>query len=129
MNKRLSFFADENIPTDLINWIKSQGYEASSVIEENLCGTSDINIIQKCLVLNRIILTQDNDFGKLIFTTSISFYSVIYLRPGHFDGKFHIPTLQSILKSKKLIQKGTLIIGQRIDKKIKIRIKQIEQIQ
>ena len=127
MNKRLSFFADENIPTDLINWIKSQGYEISSVVEENLHGTSDINIIEKSLGLNRIILTQDNDFGKLIFTTSISFYSVIFLRPGHFDGRFHIPTLQSILKNQKLIQKGTLIIGQRIDKKIKIRIKKIEQ--
>jgi predicted nuclease of predicted toxin-antitoxin system len=97
--------------------------------EENLQGTTDITIIQKCLVTNRIILTQDNDFGKLIFTASIPFYSVIYLRPGHFDGKFHIPTLQSILKNKELIQKGTRIVGQRIDKKIKIRIKQIELLQ
>ena len=129
MNARLSFFADENIPTDLINWIKSQGYEISGVTEENLQGTSDISIIQKCFASDQIILTQDNDFGKLIFTASIPFYSVIYLRPGHFDGTFHIPTLRSILKNKELIQKRTLIIGQRIVNKIKIRIKQIEQIQ
>jgi len=127
MNKSLSFFEDENIPTDLINWIKAEGYEISSVTEENLQGAPDLNIIKKGLLLNRIILTQDNDFGKLIFTTSISFYSVIYLRPGHFDGRFHIPTMQSILKHRKLIEKGTLIIGQRTDKKIKIRIKKIEQ--
>jgi len=61
MNASLCFFADENISTDLINWIKSQGYEITSVTEENLQGTTDINIIEKCLVLNRIILTQDND--------------------------------------------------------------------
>jgi predicted nuclease of predicted toxin-antitoxin system len=127
MNRRLSFFADENIPTDLIEWIKSKGFEVSGVTEENLQGGSDIRIIEKCLVSNRIILTQDNDFGKLIFTTSISFYSVIYLRRGHFDGKFHIPTLQTIVKNQKLIEKGTLIIGQRTGKKIKIRIKKIEQ--
>ena len=129
MNTNLIFFADENIPTDLINWIKSKRYKVSGVIEENLQGTSDIDIIKKCFVLNRIILTQDNDFGKLIFTASIPFYAVIFLRPGHFDGKFHIPTLQSILKNEDLIQKGTLIIGQRIANKIKIRIKQIESIQ
>lgn len=126
MKNSLSFFADENISSDLIHWIKSQGYEISSVIEEKMQGTSDINIIKKCFDLNSIIITQDNDFGKLIFTTTIPFYSIIYLRPGHFDGKFHIPTLQSILKNKKLIQKRTLIIGQRIENKIKIRIKQIE---
>lgn len=129
MKTRLSFFADENIPTDLIIWIKSQGYEISSVIEENLQGASDISIIQKCFVSNRIILTQDNDFGKLIFTASIPFYAVIYFRPGHFDGKFHIPTLHSILKKEELIEKRTLIIGQRIDNKIKIRIKHIELFQ
>jgi predicted nuclease of predicted toxin-antitoxin system len=129
MNKGLSFFTDENISTELINFVKSEGYEISGVIEENLQGTSDINIIEKCLASKRIILTHDNDFGKLIFTTSTSFYSVVFLRPGHFNGTFHIPTLQSILKNKELIQRGTLIIGQRIGKKIKIRIKKIEQIQ
>ena len=89
-------------------------------------GASDIEIIRKCFVFRKIILTQDNDFGKLIFTTAIAFYSIIYLRPGHFDGKFHIPTFETILKNKELIREGTLIIGQRIENKIKIRVKQIE---
>lgn len=89
----LSFFADENIPPDLITWFKSKGYIISSVKEENLEGATDISIIKKCFVENQVI-TQDNDFGKLIFTTSISFYSIIYLRPGHLDAVFHIPTLE-----------------------------------
>lgn len=122
----LSFFADENISFDLIKWVRSEGYSISGVIEENMQGSTDISIIDKCYASNKIILTQDSDFGKLIFTTSISFYSIIYLRPGHFDGTFHIPTLTSILKNNGLIQKGTLIIGQRIENKIKIRIKHLE---
>jgi predicted nuclease of predicted toxin-antitoxin system len=124
----LCIFADENIPPDLILWLKTKGYIISSVKEENLEGTTDINIIKKCFEGNQVILTQDNDFGKLIFTTSILFYSIIYLRPGHLYGTFHIPTLESIFKKKELIQRGTLIIGQRTENKIKIRIKQIQQI-
>src|SRR5690606_35473065 len=115
------FFADENIPTDLVNWISSKGYQVSSVKEENIQGTTDINIIQKCFASNKIILTQDNDFGKLLFTTAVSFYSIIYLRPGHFDGRFHIRTLETILKNERLIKSGTLIIGQRMNNKIQIR--------
>lgn len=126
MNINLSFFADENIPTDLINWLRSKGFPTSSVKDENMYGASDIEIIQKCFVSRKVILTQDNDFGKLIFTTAISFYSIIYFRPGHFEGKFHIPTLKTILKNKELVQERTLIIGQRIENKIKIRVKQIE---
>src|SRR4051812_36503303 len=90
MNAALSFFADENISPVLINWIKSKGYSVSSVIEENMQGATDESIIHKCFSLNKIILTLDNDFGKIIFTKFISFFSIIYLRPGHFDGNFHI---------------------------------------
>ena len=94
----LSIFADENIPPDLITWVKTKGYIISSVKEENLEGTTDTGIIKKCFEGNQVILTQDSDFGKLIFTTNILFYSIICLKPGHLHGAFHIPTLESILK-------------------------------
>nr|MBA2561328.1 DUF5615 family PIN-like protein [Chitinophagaceae bacterium] len=80
----------------LINWIKLNGYPISGVIEENIQGATDESIIEKCYSSNKIILTHDNDFGKLIFTRFVSFFCIIYLRPGHFDGSFHIPTLKSI---------------------------------
>ncbi len=126
MNKALSFFADENISSALISWIKEQGYKISGVKEEKMEGISDLNIIQKSFSSQDIILTHDNDFGKIIFTYSVSFFSIIYLRLRHFDGNFHIPTIKSVLKHKHLIISGTLIIGQRTLDKIKIRIKQIK---
>ncbi len=100
MNTALSFFADENISTDLINWVKTNGYIISGVKEENMVGASDISIIQKCFPSDKIILTHDSDFGKIIFTTSVSFFSI---------------------KHKELIGRGTLIIGHRTGQKIKVR--------
>jgi len=126
MDSTLSFFADENISPFLIKWISENGYIISGVKEENMCGATDISIIHKCFKSSEIIITHDSDFGKIIFTNTIPFYSIIYLRPGHFDAGFHIPTIKSILKKKELIRKGTLIIGHRTIDKIKIRIKQIE---
>jgi len=126
MNSSLSFFADENISSVLINWIRINEYNITGVKQEKIEGTSDLNIIQKCFASRDVILTHDNDFGKIIFTHSIPFFSIIYLRPGHFDGNFHIPTMKSILKHSQLITLGTLIIGQRTLNRIKIRIKHIE---
>lgn len=125
MSTGLSFFADENISNNLIKWVKQNGFQISGVKAQNVCGVADQFIIEKCFTSQQIILTHDNDFGKIIFTKPISFYSIIYLRPGHFDAAFHIPTLKSILKHKTLIKTGTIIIGHRIKNKIKIRIKQI----
>lgn len=73
MNINLSFFADENISTDLINWFESKGYPISNVREKNMQGVSDIEIIQKCFTSRKIILTQDNDFGKLILRQQLLF--------------------------------------------------------
>jgi predicted nuclease of predicted toxin-antitoxin system len=126
MNNVLSFFADENIPSELIEWIRNNEYNVSGVKAEKMFGMADADIIKNCYSSGQIIITQDNDFGKIIFTKSVPFFSIIYLRPGHLDAGFHIPTLKSILKRKELIIAGTLVIGSRKDDKIKIRIKQIQ---
>lgn len=123
---QLAFFADENISDELIKWLKQQQYKISSIKEEKLFGTSDKSIIEKCLIQKLIIITHDNDFGKIIFTENISFYIIIYLRPGHFDGQFHIPSLQKLLLHTKFILPGTLIICQRKSNKIQIRFRKIK---
>ncbi len=50
MPNSLSFFADENISTDLVDWIKAKGYQTSSVKEEDMCGATDINIFKNVLL-------------------------------------------------------------------------------
>jgi len=77
----LSFFADENIPGSLINWIKTNGFNISGIRLENLYGMDDEAIIQKALSEKKIIITQDSDFGEIIFTKKVKFYSVIFLQP------------------------------------------------
>lgn len=119
----LSFFADENIPGELIYWLREQGYKISGIAEENLFGTDDVGIVAKAYGEGKFIITQDADFGKIIYTLGVPFVAIIYLRPGHFDGLFHIPTLELILKNSAEIKNRTIIIGQRKDAKIKIRIR------
>jgi predicted nuclease of predicted toxin-antitoxin system len=81
MNITLSFFADENISTDLINWIRENGYNISGVKEEKIYGATDIEIIQKCFASNEIILTHDNDFGKIILQELSRFIRLSILDP------------------------------------------------
>jgi len=121
----LSFFADENISEELIEWLRSQGFKISGIAEESRFGTDDLDIVVKAYKENKVIITQDADFGKIIYTQSAPFFAVIYLRPGHFDSSFHIPTLELILKNTSEIKNRTIVIGQRKDGKIKIRIRHL----
>jgi predicted nuclease of predicted toxin-antitoxin system len=70
----LLFFADENISNELIEWLKQQQYKISSIKAEKLFGASDKTIIDKCFMEKLIIITHDNDFGKIIFTENVSFH-------------------------------------------------------
>jgi predicted nuclease of predicted toxin-antitoxin system len=124
----LSFFADENIGEELIEWLKFNNYKVSSVKNENLSGISDERIINKCYREKQIIITHDNDFGKFIYTKNISFFALIYLRPADLTGDLHIPSMQKILQNSSLIQPGSLIVSRIKSNKIKIRFRQITQL-
>jgi predicted nuclease of predicted toxin-antitoxin system len=75
---QLSFFADENISEELIEWLRQQKVEVSSIKEEKLFSISDKEIINKCFREKCIIITQDNDFGKIVFTEETSFYNNLF---------------------------------------------------
>lgn len=63
-----SFIADENIDPEIINFLRSQSMKVNSLLELDLIGSSDKEILQHALKSKDIILTQDSDFGSLIHT-------------------------------------------------------------
>ncbi len=82
-----------------------------------------MKIIEKAFAEKRIILTHDSDFGKIIYIRNIEFLSIIYLRPGHFNGSYHIATLETILTNWDKVTEGSIVVGYRKNNNIKIRIK------
>jgi len=88
----------------------------------------DEAIIEKAFLEKKVIITQDSDFGKIIFTKEVKFYAVIFLKPGHHDSFFHIPTLKIILKHLDKITEGSIIIGVRKNDDIKIRYRFLKRV-
>ena len=121
--KTIFFFADENIQESLIKWLKENDFNISGIRSENLYGLDDEAILQKAFLEKKVIITQDSDFGKIIFTKNVKFYSVIFLKPGHHHSDFHIPTLKAILNHSDKIKEGSIIIGVRKNDDIKIRFR------
>ena len=121
----ISFFADENIPQGIIEWLQKNGWNISGIRLENLYALNDELIIDKAYNEQRIILTQDSDFGKIIYTQKVKFYCIVYLRPGHCNSNYHIPTISQIMNNIDKIKEGTIIVGVRKESEIKIRIRYI----
>jgi predicted nuclease of predicted toxin-antitoxin system len=58
--------ADENVPTPVVEALRSNGYEVHRAQEEYGQGTADGEILEACADEGRVILTNDNDFALLV---------------------------------------------------------------
>ena len=125
--KDFSFIADENIDPEIINFLRSQSIKASSLLELDLIGSSDEEVLLQAFKGKEIIITRDSDFGSLIHTMNLDFYAIVYLRPGHFLGLHHIETLKALIRLDVDLKTPFIIVAENYSGKIKIRIR--EQIQ
>lgn len=70
---------DENVGQELINQLVGFGHEVYS-IREHQQGISDNLVIEIAKLKKGVLITEDKDFGELIFSHDIKDCSVIFLR-------------------------------------------------
>lgn len=71
--------ADENVERYWIEWLRGLGFEVFS-IQENHFGISDKEVIEIVANLKGILLTDDKDFGELVFAHGYKEVAIIFLR-------------------------------------------------
>lgn len=95
--KEYPIFADENVMRGLVDFLHSQDFNVKWVREEGYIGWKDPDLLPIAFNEGREFITQDSDFGKLVFTSDAEYIGIIYLRPGHYPSEKHIETIRTIL--------------------------------
>lgn len=75
----MKLLADENVDPIIIEWLRGQGHDVMN-IEGALKGTRDPGIASMAWELGRVIVTNDADFGTLVFLYGVRVPGVIYMR-------------------------------------------------
>ncbi len=99
------FKVDENLPLDIAELLRQAGYEALTVHDENLVGTSDPQIATVCQEEKLALITLDTDFADIGTYPPKDYSGFIVLRLRRQD-KHHVIEIFSRLI--KLIPKETL---------------------
>lgn len=80
----ISFIADEHIPFATIRLLREAGFVVVSLSEDH-ASISDSEILRLSDREGLVIITNDSDFGDLIFRDEIAFKSgIIYFRLNRF---------------------------------------------
>lgn len=109
---------DENVDKLLIERIKQLDIESISIREYNP-GISDREVIELTKSKDGILITEDKDFGELVFSYNIKGCSVIFLRYDKVDYDQIIKNLIKVLNEHLNSPKHHFITINR--KKIRIR--------
>ena len=76
----LKFLADENVAPRVVEALKKEGFDVTSIFERKLTKSSDEIILKLARKEKRVILTHDKDFGNLIRQPYLTHGGVILLR-------------------------------------------------
>ena len=75
----MRFLVDESTGPMVAEWLRKNGHDVFSVFNESR-GMPDADIIQKAFIDNRILVTNDKDFGEKVFRERQPHRGVILLR-------------------------------------------------
>lgn len=117
--------ADENIDPELIDYLRSQGFDVKDVYNVGLIAAKDTAWLEVAKLEGRVILTEDSDFGKIVFTQAIDFTGIVFLRPGSLNVGFHIRTIQAIFSVNPDLNPPFILTAKNTGNTVRIKIRQL----
>lgn len=75
----MRILADENVPRILVDWLRRASHDVRWIAEDSV-GVDDASILARSMREERILITQDLDFGTLIFRDGHRAYGVVLFR-------------------------------------------------
>jgi predicted nuclease of predicted toxin-antitoxin system len=92
----MRFLVDECAGPAVAQWLREQQHDVFSVYDEAR-GMTDEAILEQARNENRILITNDRDFGEAIFRDGVSHRGVIFLRLVNERAANKIAVLQRLL--------------------------------
>ncbi|MFO7992410.1 MAG: DUF5615 family PIN-like protein [Thermoplasmata archaeon] len=105
----MRFLVDECTGSLVAKWLKEEGHTVFSVYDEAR-GSDDVTLIDKAYDEDYIIITNDKDFGELVFRLDMEHKGVILLRLEDERSNNKIEVLRKLLRSYKDHLKGNFTV-------------------
>lgn len=78
----MKFKIDENLPVEVVDHLRQLGHDALSVIDQQLAGHPDVDVVSACQAEQRALVTLDLDFADIRAYPPATYSGIVVLRPG-----------------------------------------------
>jgi predicted nuclease of predicted toxin-antitoxin system len=93
----MRFLIDESVSIDVANYLRSAGHDVVH-IAEIAAGTFDEDVLNRAVEGNRILITNDKDFGELVFRSGQPHHGVLLFRLKNENAPNLVNVLTSLLE-------------------------------
>ena len=94
----MRFLVDECAGPAVADWLRAQGYDVFSIYD-SARGLDDEAVIEKALLENWILVTNDKDFGEKVYRERRPHHGVILMRLDDERSKSKIRVLKRLLEN------------------------------
>jgi predicted nuclease of predicted toxin-antitoxin system len=91
----LRILADENIPRAIVVWLRDEGHDVLYAAESRV-RTPDADLLAEAEAQEYVVLTEDKDFGELVFRNRRNSHGVVLLRLEVLPALRRLTRLQAI---------------------------------
>jgi predicted nuclease of predicted toxin-antitoxin system len=93
----LSFLVDECCDADLVEALRADGHNVLYVME-SMRGAADSEILTRAFAEERVLLTEDKDFGELTYRLRQPAFGIVLLRFGTKERALKISCLRNLIR-------------------------------
>jgi len=105
----MKFLADECCDFSMVERLRNEGHRVEYV-QENQPGITDDDILMNAHREKKILITEDKDFGELVYRLNKPAYGVILLRFHPLEKQLKIERLSHLLNYKGEKLEGNFIV-------------------
>ncbi|MEA1964042.1 MAG: DUF5615 family PIN-like protein [Candidatus Aerophobetes bacterium] len=118
----MKFLADESVEKAVVDWLRDQKFDVAHIIEK-VPSISDEEVIKLANSENRILITNDKDFGELIFHQGKIAPGILLIRATNEQSSNKVELVGKVLKMVKNKLEGHFVVVSEVG----IRIKKFSQ--
>lgn len=111
----MKFLVDESVEFPIVTFLRKNKFDALSIAEGN-AGLGDADVLALAVVEKRIVITNDKDFGELIFKYKLPHKGVVLIRAAKENSRSKITILKSLLEkySRKLPDRFVVVTDEKV---------------
>lgn len=107
----MNLVADEGVDAQMVTMLRELGHDVYYIAKE-LTGINDEAILQKSNAENRILITQDKDFGELVYRLKMVHSGIILIRLMGLKASIKTEILKKVILNHEDNLLGSLVVVQ-----------------